>query len=350
MRLRNSYSLVYEVTDGVNDTSANVSIQVNDINDAPVFALETQDIAWDENNPIAFSAPASDEDANTTLSYSLSGTDAAEFSIDNNGQVTLAENSTIADFEDGDDKSVYTFTIVVSDGELTDEQEVTVTINDLNDEAPVFTSDASFTLDEGVTDVTTVTTTDADANSTVAYSLSGADAQSFAIDNSSDLTFVTTPDFESGKTSYEVTVTADDGANTTDQTITITISDLNDEAPVFTSDASFALAEGVTEVTSLATTDADAESEVTYSITGGADEASFELTEAGVLTLTVTSDFESGKTSYEVTVTANDGVNVTNQTIVVSITDSNDEAPVFTSATSFNVDEGNTSVATMVRS
>ena len=64
-----------------------------------------------------------------------------------------------------------------------------------------------------------------------------------------------------------------------------------------------------------------------------------------MLTLTATSDFESGKTSYEVTVTANDGVNVTNQTIVVSITDSNDEAPVFTSATSFNVDEGNTSVA-----
>ena len=167
--VKNSYSLVYLVTDGVNDTSANVSIQVNDINDAPVFALETQDIAWDENNPIAFSAPASDEDANTTLSFSLSGTDAAEFSVDNNGQVTLAENSTIADFEDGDDKSVYTFTIVVSDGELTDEQEVTVTINDLNDNAPVFTSDASFTLDEGVTNVTTVTTTDADANSIVAY-------------------------------------------------------------------------------------------------------------------------------------------------------------------------------------
>ena len=237
--VKNSYSLVYEVTDGVNDTSANVSIQVNDINDAPVFALETQDIAWDENNPIAFSAPASDEDANTTLSFSLSGTDAAEFSVDNNGQVTLAKNSTIADFEDGDDKSVYTFTIVVSDGELTDEQEVTVTINDLNDEAPVFTSDASFTLDEGVTDVTTVTTTDADANATVAYSLSGTDAQSFAIDNSGVLTFVTAPDFESGKTSYEVTVTADDEANTTDQTITITINDLNDEAPVFTSDASF---------------------------------------------------------------------------------------------------------------
>ena len=338
--VKNSYSLVYEVTDGVNDTSANVSIQVNDVNEAPVFALETQDITWDENNPVAFGAPASDEDANTTLSFSLSGTDAAEFSIDNNGQVTLAESSTIADYEDGDDKSVYTFTIVVSDGELTDEQEVTVTITDLNDEAPVFTSDASFTLNEGVTDVITVTTTDADANATVAYSLSGTDAQSFAIDNSGALTFVTAPDFESGKTSYEVTVTADDGANTTDQTIAITITDLNDEAPVFTSDASFTLAEGVTEVTSLTTTDADAESEVTYSITGGADADSFELTEAGVLTLTVTSDFESGKTSYEVTVTANDGVNVTNQTIVVSITDSNDNAPVFTSDASFTIPEG----------
>ena len=58
---------------------------MNDVNEAPVFALETQDITWDENNPVAFGAPASDEDANTTLSFSLTGTDAAEFSIDNNG-------------------------------------------------------------------------------------------------------------------------------------------------------------------------------------------------------------------------------------------------------------------------
>ena len=46
-------------------------------------------------------------------------------------------------------------------------------------------------------------------------------------------------DYESGKTSYEVIVTAtdNDGTNSTPQTITVTIEDVNDNAPVFTSDS-----------------------------------------------------------------------------------------------------------------
>ena len=52
----------------------------------------------------------------------------------------------------------------------------------------------------------------------------------------------------------------------------------------------------------------------------------------GVLTLTTAADYESGKTSYEVTVTAtdNDDTNSTTQTITVTIEDVNDNAPVFT--------------------
>ena len=52
----------------------------------------------------------------------------------------------------------------------------------------------------------------------------------------------------------------------------------------------------------------DTNSTVTYSITGGADAASFAVTTDGVLTL-IGTDYESGKTSYEVIVTANDGQN-----------------------------------------
>ena len=52
--------------------------------------------------------------------------------------------------------------------------------------------------------------------------------------------------------------------------------------------------------------------QVTYSITGGADARAL-LTAAGVLTISGT-DYESGKTSYEVIVTADDGQ--TSQTIV----------------------------------
>ena len=51
-------------------------------------------------------------------------------------------------------------------------------MNDLNDEAPVFTSASSFTVDENTTAVGTVVATDADANTTLSYSLGGTDAAS----------------------------------------------------------------------------------------------------------------------------------------------------------------------------
>ena len=119
--------------------------------------------------------------------------------------------------------------------------------------------------------------------------------------------FKTAPDYETDQRNYTITVTSSDGTNTSDQTITVTIDDVNDNAPVFTSSAAVTIEENKTAVTTLTTTDADTNPTVTYSITGGADASSFAVTEAGVLTISGT-DYESGKTSYEVIVTANDGL------------------------------------------
>ena len=76
----------------------------------------------------------------------------------------------------------------------------------------------------------------------------------------------------------KLSVTANDGLNTTDQTITVTIDDVNDNAPVFTSSATVTIEENKTAVTTLATTDVDTNPTVTYSITAGADASSFAVT------------------------------------------------------------------------
>ena len=225
-------------------------------------------------------------------------------------------------------------------------QEFVINILDENDNAPVFTSANVITIDENTTAVTTLTTTDADTNPTVTYSIAGgADSAIFNLDNSGVLTLAFAPDYEFNEVGYEVIVTANDGVNTTDQTISVTVEDVNDNAPVFTSASAFTIDENTTAVTTLVTTDADTNSTVTYSITGGADASSFALT-AGVLTISGT-DYESGKTDYEVIVTANDGVNTTDQTISVTVEDVNDNAPVFTSASAFTIDENTTAVTTL---
>lgn len=97
--------------------------------------------------------------------------------------------------------------------------------------APVFTSNATVSVNENQTSALTLTATDA---SSVTYSISGGDSSLFNIDSSTGVvTFKTAPDYET-KTSYTFTATATDAKNNVStQTITININDVA-EAPSIT--------------------------------------------------------------------------------------------------------------------
>src|SRR5262249_5752966 len=126
--------------------------------------------------------------------------------------------------------------------------------------------------------------------------------------------------------SYQVQVTASDGTNATPKTITITLTDVNDNAPAITTPALQSISEGKTQITSLTATDADTVGgPVTFAITGGADQALFGLS-AGKLVFTTAKDYETDAHSYEVEVTASDGLNTTAKTFTVLLTNLN-EAP-----------------------
>ena len=70
------------------------------------------------------------------------------------------------------------------------------------------------------------------------------------------LTFASAPDYET-KSSYTATVTATDGTNSTDQSVTVTVTDVDDVAPVFTSSATFSAAENQTAIDTVTATDVD---------------------------------------------------------------------------------------------
>ena len=97
------------------------------------------------------------------------------------------------------------------------------------------------------------------------------------------LSFVTAPDFEAptdagGNNVYDLYVIASTVQGGSDlRAIAITVTDIN-EAPVITSNGSGAtaavsLAENTTAVTTVTTTDPDLGQTLSYSISGGADEA-----------------------------------------------------------------------------
>jgi hypothetical protein len=265
----------------------------------------------------------------------------------------------------------YTVYVKVADGSNTAYVEgFTISITDVNDESPVWTTSASQSVDEGTRNVATLGVTDGDAadSNTATYAITTNDNSLFEID-SGVLRFVASggADFESpgcGSSSNTCTVIvlasdAASTANTASRTFTITIGDINDNTPSFTAGdtATPSVAEGETTVATYAATDADgtsAHNTVTYTNTGGADTALFAVASStGALTFSTAPDYDSGSAcaagnSCVVILTATSGSLTDTITVTVAITDINDNTPVFTagSLAAPNVAEGQTTVAT----
>ena len=125
------------------------------------FGIEYLNI--DENGTDVDTAIASDPE-NATLTYTLSGTDASALTISSTGVITF---NSAPDYET---KTSYSVTVTVSDGSRTDTQDITVSVNDIN-ETPVFTSSASFSADEQQLSVGTVVASDEDGDA-LTFSLS----------------------------------------------------------------------------------------------------------------------------------------------------------------------------------
>ena len=140
------------------------------------------------------------------------------------------------DFENPADagaNNVFDIIVTASDGTDSTDQAVAITVTDINDNSPVFSSAETASVAENLTAVVyTAASTDADAGTTLTYSLSGTDASLFAIDaDTGEVSFISSPDFENpadagGDNVYDIIVTASDGTNSTDQSVTITVADV----------------------------------------------------------------------------------------------------------------------------
>ena len=360
-------SIIYALSITATDlaaTSSTLELSVNLLDDTgspPEFAQASVSIAVDENSAdTVYTAQASDVDPGDKLSYSISGIDAEHFTI-NSSSGALAFNSP-PDFENpADDNSdnTYELTITVTDSMAKQaQQSLAITVNNINDNSPQFTlSSTTFTIPENTTAITTITATDADANSdTLTYTLDNtSDAAAFTLDPSSGaLAFDPAPDYETpldsdGDNVYQLTLSAFDGANTTSQSITITVADLNDEAPRFTSLGSQVVDYTKVEVGDViytaSATDADANDQITYALSG-ADASTFTLDSAsGALAFAQLPPLEqfpedSGITYQLVIAAADLAANSSSLELSVSLLDDTGSAPEFAEASaSVAVDE-----------
>jgi len=175
------------------------------------------------------------------VTYSITGgDDAAKFAINaSTGALTFVSAPNFEVKTDVGANNVYDVIVTASDGTLTDEQAIAVTVTNVN-EAPSITSNgglatAAISIAENTSAVTTVTSTDPDAVYTAQYTIAGgADASRFAINATTGaLSFISAPNFEApgdvGRDNvYNVIVRASDGALSTTQAIAVTVTDATD--------------------------------------------------------------------------------------------------------------------------
>ena len=358
----NVYNVTVRASDGTLTDDQAIAVTVTNVNEAPTITSGAS-ASTPENvstSTAVYTVTATDQDLGTTLTYSLTGTDAALFNIDAAGHVTFKNSPNFEAPTDNGGNNVYDIVVHANDGTNDTTKAVAITVTNVNEFAPVITSGTSATTAENVstsTAVYTITATDADLT-TPTYSITGTDAALFNVSAAGAVTFKTSPNFEAPADSgannvYDIVVHASDGTNDTTQAVAITVTNVN-EAPTITSGASASTPENVSTSTAVYTvtaTDQDLGTTLTYSLTG-TDAALFNIDAAGHVTFKNSPNFEAptdngGNNVYDIVVHANDGTNDTTKAVAITVTNVNEFAPVITSGTSATTAE-NVSTSTAV--
>ena len=170
-------------------------------------------------NVVDTTAPVVTVTGDNPATVELGGTytDAGATATDASGDVTVV---TSGDTVDPDTLGTYTITYTSTDASG-NEGTASRTVTVADTVAPVFTSAATFTVDEGQTDVGTVTATDLQA---VTFTIDGSD---LAITAAGVLTFIVAPDYEA-QSDNPSTLPYD--GSTYDITATVTATDASDNA------------------------------------------------------------------------------------------------------------------------
>ena len=358
---RRSYSLQIVCEDGgtpIRSDVVTVPINVLPINDnAPDFGVNVIHITANENlpqsSPAGVPVVARDNDLppHNDVRYSIIGnTDPPIFTISSTtGQITLMQT---LDYE-----SVTSYSLVIlavdSGGDstpdydvLNDTVTVEITVQDVNDNVPMFSSGTyTGTVEEGagsgsqvVIDAPTISCSDLDSNENGRTSLS-ISSDLFSIQDNGIVTVTGSLDFETRGSHFLTLQCQDNGASprSTETSLVITVTDVDEFGPRFVNSSyRFTIPESTAVGSPVGTVladdlDAGEFGTVSYSLSNTTASPFSVDSETGVITLTDTIDYETQARSYIVTVSASDNAgNSDLATVVINVLNVDDNNPVFT--------------------
>ncbi|XP_055033747.2 protocadherin Fat 2 [Misgurnus anguillicaudatus] len=346
---KDKYTLKIMATDGRFQTSANVEVHVLDINDnSPLCEQLLYTEAVMENSPsglfiLKISASDPDIGTNGQVSFSLHGPNADKFHLDSK----TGELFTLA-ILDRERETEYDLVVKATDGGgHSCQADIMLMVQDMNDNPPQFFTNH---YEISVFDNTTIRTPiaviyakdpDTGINSEVRYSLQGADSGFFSLDEISGILRLERFLADENKSIYEMTVKATDRGLPhhlySTAKITVHVVVLSDYQPLFLNSEysvqipeSFQMGTEVITVSAL-TKDGTENEPVRYAIISGNEDGRFQINPVtGTLSLNATLDFEL-RHEYYLSVEGARGKPPLSDitTVIINITDVNDNPPVF---------------------
>ena len=330
--------------------SGSITTPVADANAAPAFAdaTATREVAEKRPSGTPVGSPITATDPNgDTLTYEVSGADAASFAVDDGGQL---QTSASFDYEA---KSSYSVTITATDPESLSGS-IAVTVNIINVDEPGWVTLSPSRPSVGAR--ITADVEDPDGTPTeMKYRWSYSDSMSgpFTPYPAETTDRFTPVEADVGRY-LRVVVEYNDVHGPQTESATTETAVISNDAPEFPSEnATRSVAENTAAGTNIGdpvtATDPDTGDTLTYTL-GGADGASFDIgVSTGQLMTRAALDYET-KTEYTVTVTATDLYNASDSiTVTIMVTDVDENnAPVFAAATATRTVAENSAAGTDV--
>ena len=330
-----TYTLNFVVSDGTHSQDTNIEVSIiSSPSNTPTFTLESVEFPVSEGESIGF------------IVHTFTSINPSEYNIvccDSSSDVFKIDSSSgvLSLKSELDYETMTEYNLVVEARDQTDNiiradyQKVHINVTNVNEYAPTFIGNADKTVNEGLSDKSLISQVQAEDNDDGAYGditftiIQGNINDTFEIQSSGaiKLSAGKTLDRETVEV-YELLVkAADGGGKLSSSTVTITILDLNDTPPTYSSNFTVGVYEtsptGV-RVTQVTAYDADSSSQLGYSL--GIVESYLGSVYVGV----ATNMFKINSTTAVITLNGElDRETVDRYVVQVSTTDSNTNTMTF---------------------
>ncbi len=301
------------VNDGTVDVSDTLQVTITDSPNSPpaVEAGGDQEVA--EGATVALSGTATDDDPEDTLTYSWTHDSALGITFANPAALStsftapnVAANTTI------------TVTLTVNDGTVDVSDTLQVTITDSPNSPPAVEAGGDQEVAEGATVALSGTATDDDPEDTLTYSWTHDSALAITIAGSDSASASFTAPDAAADTTITVTLTVNDGTVDVSDALQVTVTVSPNSPPVVEAGADQTVGEGGTVTLTGTATDAD-EDPMTYLWSQTAGSPTVVLIGSETLSPVFTAPPVPSDTEFAFELAASDGLNISNDTVKITV-------------------------------